>query len=171
MDLWSERRHEYDDSFESSATTEHEDMMELTANISHLLSPLENGSFFTVHYLCNENAPYPSITLSRATWPAVCLLYTLPSSVACYYREDEGKSFKVSLAEGCVVHSSPSSQPHSRSMSSNSLEYSQSSNRENSADLGMGSEAIVTNEESVGNEKETMKLPPTNKEKSSKCCD
>lgn len=171
MDLWSERRHECDDSFESSATTEHEDMMELTANISHLLSPLENGSFFTVHYLCNENAPYPSITLSRATWPAVCLLYTLPSSVACYYREDEGKSFKVSLAEGCVVHSSPSSQPHSRSMSSNSLEYSQSSNRENSADLGMGSEAIVTNEESVGNEKETMKLPPTNKEKSLNCCD
>lgn len=141
-------------------------MMELTANISHLLSPLENGSFFTVHYLCNENAPYPSITLSRATWPAVCLLYTLPSSVACYYREDEGKSFKVSLAEGCVVHSSPSSQPHSRSMSTNSLEYSQSSNRENSADLGIGSEAMVTREENAGNEKETMKLPTTDKNKS-----
>ena len=128
-------------------------MMELTTNISHLLSPLENGSFFTVHYLCNENAPYPSITLSRATWPAVCLLYTLPSSVACYYREDEGKSFKVSLAEGCVVHSSPSSQPHSRSMSTNSLEYSQSSNRENSTDIGIGNENTATEEENVGNEK------------------
>lgn len=143
--------------------------MELTTNISHLLSPLENGSFFTVHYLCNENAPYPSITLSRATWPAVCLLYTLPSSVACYYREDEGKSFKVSLAEGCVVHSSPSSQPHSRSMSTNSLEYSQSSNRENSTDIGIGNENTATEEENVGNEKETMKLSKTGSEKGWNC--
>ena len=56
-------------------------------------------------------------------------------------------------------------------MSTNSLEYSQSSNRENSADLGMGSEAIATSEENAGIEKETMKLPTTDRDKSWNCVD
>ena len=46
------------------------------------------------------------MTLKRATWPAVCLLYTLPSMQLCDYREDEGHCIKVTQGDEFMMKES-----------------------------------------------------------------
>lgn len=82
------------------------DMFEFQKSITHLTSPIENASHYVVHFICSQYSPYPSITLHRSTWPAVCLLFTLPTLPSCYYREDEGKSFKITSGDEYVLHRS-----------------------------------------------------------------
>ena len=95
-------------------------LFSVSSHESHIGSPIANASFYTVHFLCNENTPYPSATLHRATWPAVCLLFTLPSLPSCFYCEDEGRSFKIT-ADDETRRQSRSSRLHSRTVSMTSL--------------------------------------------------
>ena len=81
-------------------------MFEFQKSITHLTSFIENASHYVVHFICSQYSPYPSITLHRSTWPAVCLLFTLPTLPSCYYREDEGKSFKIPSGEEYVLRRS-----------------------------------------------------------------
>ncbi|KAK8821298.1 hypothetical protein WA538_005925, partial [Blastocystis sp. DL] len=71
------------------------DMIEFQQSVTHIDSFVHNASHYTIHYICSQSSPYPSVTLYRSTWPAVCLLFTLPMIPSCYYEEDEGKSFKI----------------------------------------------------------------------------
>ena len=97
------------------------DLFTFSADESHIRSPVANAPFYTVHYLCNENTPYPSATLHRATWPGVCLLFTMPCIVSCFYKEDEGRSYKVT-AGGETLRQSHSSIVRSRVSSLSSME-------------------------------------------------
>lgn len=72
-------------------------------HFSHITSTIVNGESYFIHYLCNESSPYPAITLKRATWPAVCLLHTLPSMSLCYFKEDEGRCIKVTQGDEFTV--------------------------------------------------------------------
>ena len=96
------------------------DLFDVSSRESHIGSPIANAPFYTVHFLCNENTPYPSATLHRATWPAVCLLFTLPSLLSCFYCEDEGRSFKIT-ADDEARRQSRSSRLHSRTVSMGSM--------------------------------------------------
>lgn len=96
------------------------DLFSVSSHESHIGSPITNASFYTIHFLCNENTPYPSATLHRATWPAVCLLFTLPSLLSCFYCEDEGRSFKIT-ADDESRRQSRSSRLQSRTVSITSL--------------------------------------------------
>lgn len=80
------------------------------ACFSHLKSSIGNASSYFIHYICNESTPYPTMTLKRATWSAVCLLYTLPSMTMCYYKEDEGRCLKITQGEEYTVTSTPYTQ-------------------------------------------------------------
>ena len=78
---------------------------DLTA-FTHNIPSFVDGSSYFIHFLCNDVTPYPSMTLKRATWPAVCLLYTLPSKQLCYYREDEGHCIKVTQGDEFMMKQS-----------------------------------------------------------------
>ena len=81
------------------------DPMDDLAFFSHLTSSIVNGVRYYIHYICNESSPYPTMTLKRATWPAVCLLYTLPSMTLCYYKEDEGRCIKITQGDEYTITS------------------------------------------------------------------
>lgn len=109
------------------------DMMDLQLSITHANGLVENGAQYTVHFLCSQFSPYPSMTLGRSAWPAVCLLFTLPSLCSCYYQEDEGRVFKITVGDEYVQQhqavSTCSIEDHriSSSLSSSSISSSSSS--------------------------------------------
>lgn len=79
------------------------DSIDDLTHFSHITSTIVNGNSYFIHYLCNESSPYPAITLKRATWPAVCLLHTLPSMSLCYFKEDEGRCIKVTQGDEYTI--------------------------------------------------------------------
>ena len=82
------------------------DCIDDLTTITHVIPSFVHGSSYFIHFLCNDVTPYPSMTLKRATWPAVCLLYTLPSMQLCYYREDEGHCIKVTQGDEFMMKQS-----------------------------------------------------------------
>ena len=91
-------------------------MIEFQQSITHIDSFVHNAPHYTVHYICSQFSPYPSVTLHRSTWPAVCLLFTLPMIPSCYYEEDEGKSFKITAGDEFAMQRSSRSHSFSDSM-------------------------------------------------------
>ena len=74
-------------------------MIALQQSIIHFDWTIENGAQYVTHFLCSQFSPYPGVTLGRSAWPAVCLLFTLPTLISCYYQEDEGKTFKITAGD------------------------------------------------------------------------
>ena len=92
------------------------DMIEFQQSVTHIDSFVHNAPHYTIHYICSQFSPYPSVTLYRSTWPAVCLLFTLPMIPSCYYEEDEGKSFKITVGDEYAMQRSSRSHSFSDSL-------------------------------------------------------
>lgn len=92
------------------------DMIEFQQSVTHIDSFVHNAPHYTIHYICSQSSPYPSVTLYRSTWPAVCLLFTLPMIPSCYYEEDEGKSFKITVGDEYAMQRSSRSHSFSDSL-------------------------------------------------------
>lgn len=116
-----EHRNAHSTGFTLSATSPVADLFAFSAEESHIRSPIANAPFYTVHYLCNENTPYPSATLHRSTWSGVCLLFTMPCIPSCFYKEDEGRSYKVTAGDE-TLRQSHSSHVRSRVSSLSSMD-------------------------------------------------